>query len=455
MTAATETARELLGGRYRLVDVIGRGGMSTVYRARDEALGREVAIKRFDVGAVDPIRQEAELGILAGLDHHNVITMLDAGMQRRDDGREVRYIVMPVVRGMNLRERLRGSRIAARNVAEIGYDLAEALEYVHAHNVIHRDVKPSNILLVDYGNQAPRARAKLTDFGIAITEGMDLTAGTTTGTAAYLSPEQAAGEGVGPASDVYATGLVLLQCFTRRIEYPGTPVESAMARLFRQPVLPEYLPERWRLLLGAMTARDPADRPSARELVAALRQLVIAESGRHREQPFLPSDGAEAAEFMDTIPNEALHRITAMAARLFDAPISVVSLNHHGRTRLVSHYGEDVEQIARQIDLAATDVPRDEPFVIEDARRHPELADTPLVRPPIGLRFYAGVPLRGSDDRTLGTLSVADFRPAAVSTAQLEHLVDLAALAVAQIELRQEGTTGDVRAQTGSVPPVL
>ncbi|HEY4224577.1 MAG TPA: serine/threonine-protein kinase [Pseudolysinimonas sp.] len=333
--ATADTTTELLGGRYRLESVIGRGGLSTVYRGRDEALGRTIAVKCFDVGRMDAAREEVELAILAGLDHHNLVTMLDAGTHPDAQGRRMRYIVMPLVRGMDLQERLRGSPIAARNIAEIGYDLAEALEYVHAQNVVHRDVKPSNILLVDYGNDAPRARAKLTDFGIAVAEDIErfTVTGTTTGTAAYLSPEQAAGEPVGAPTDIYAAGLVLLQCFTRTIEFPGTVVESAVARLSRAPRIPEYLPENWRGLLTSMTARDPAQRPSARELVSALRQLIIAESGRHKEQAFFPPpDETGNADAINTIPNEALHRITVMAARLFEAPISVVSIHDHDRT---------------------------------------------------------------------------------------------------------------------------
>lgn len=285
VATTAESTDELVGGRYRLESVIGHGGLSTVHRARDEMLGRDVAIKWLNIGPADRAREEAELSILAGLDHHNLISVLDAGTHVGPAGSDIRYIVMPLVRGVNLEERLRGSRIAARNIAEIGYDLAEALEYIHARDVVHRDVKPSNILLVDYGNEAARARAKLTDFGIAVAPGMErfTAAGTTTGTAAYLSPEQAAGEPVGPPSDIYAAGLVLLQCFTRAIEYPGSVVESAVARLSRQPHVPDHLPDHWRALLTSMTARDPRDRPSGRELVSALRQAVIAESGRHKE----------------------------------------------------------------------------------------------------------------------------------------------------------------------------
>lgn len=436
VSTTAESTYELLGGRYRLESVIGHGGLSTVHRARDEMLGRDVAIKWLNLGPTDRAREDAELSILAGLDHHNLISVLDAGSHADAAGRDVRYIVMPLVRGVNLEERLHGSRIAARNIAEIGYDLAEALEYIHAQDVVHRDVKPSNILLVDYGNDAARARAKLTDFGIAVAPGMErfTAAGTTTGTAAYLSPEQAAGEPVGPPSDIYAAGLVLLQCFTRAIEFPGTVVESAIARLSRQPQIPDYLPDHWRALLTSMTARDPRDRPSGRELVSALRQAVIAESGRHKEnEGFFSPEEDGAADPVKPIPNEALHRITAMAARLFDAPIAVVSVRADDRTWLVSHYGDEVEKIVRQLDLTGSEPPRDEPYVVEDALRHPELSETPLVQPPIGLRFYAGVPLKASDGATLGTLSIADFVPHSFSASLLQNLQDLAALVVVQL----------------------
>ncbi|MCU1533779.1 MAG: hypothetical protein JWR53_260 [Glaciihabitans sp.] len=416
--------------------------MATVYRARDEFLGRAVAVKLFDVDIVDAGRQESELAVLASLDHHGLVNLFDAGVDYNTGGRAQRYLVMALVTGINLQERLRGARIATRNIAEIGYDMAEALEYVHGQNVVHRDIKPSNILLVDYGTDAPRARAKLMDFGIAVSDDVErMTAeGATTGTAGYLSPEQAAGAAVGKPTDVYSLGLVLLQCFTRALEFPGTAVESAVARLSRDPVMPSYLPEHWRDLLASMTARDPAARPPARDLVSAFRQLVIAETGRHRdaESDVFPGSD-ERSDNLDTIPDEALHRATAMAARLFAAPISVVSIVDHDRTWLVSHYGEEVEEIVRQLDLSNPEAPSTETVVIENALTDPRSADSNLVTGPGGLRFYVGVPLQRKDGRTIGTLSVADFVPGTASESQLASLQDLAALIMAQLELRQEG----------------
>ena len=445
--AAGDMAGRLLGGRYRIESVIGFGGMATVYRAMDEALGRAVAVKLFDSGTLDPGRQESELSVLASLDHHGVVNLYDAGVDRDDHGHSSRFLVMALVTGHNLHERIQIAPIASRNIAEIGYDMAEALEYIHARNVLHRDIKPSNILLVDYGNDAPRARAKLTDFGIALSDDIErMTAeGRTTGTAAYLSPEQVAGTPLTPASDVYSLGLVLLQSFTRAIEFPGSMVESAMARLTRDPVIPIFLPDHWRHLLAAMTARDPGDRPVGNELVSLLQQTVIADSARHKDvesDTFYPSDPDPSmvrSAILDTIPDEALHRVTAMAARLFSAPISIVSVVDHDRTWFRSHYGPDVEQIARDVDLSTATLAHAEPVIIEDGQTDPRSQGSHLVTGPLGLRFYVGVPLKRSDGQTIGTLSVLDFTPRSASAAEVANLQDLAALVVAQLETRHEG----------------
>jgi serine/threonine protein kinase len=444
---AGNMAGRLLGARYRVESTIGFGGMATVYRATDEVLGRAVAVKLFDSNTLDPARQESELAVLASLDHHGVVNLYDAGLDTDDSGRTRRYLIMALVTGQNLHERIQVSPIASRHIAEIGYDMAEALEYIHARNVLHRDIKPSNILLVDYGDDAPRARAKLTDFGIALSDDIErMTAeGETTGTAAYLSPEQVTGTPLTAASDVYSLGLVLLQSFTRAIEFPGSMVESAMARLSRDPAIPEFLPDHWRDLLSAMTARDPAQRPQGRELVSLLRQTIIADSARHKDaesdafSPGEPHSSTGRAAILDTIPDEALHRVTAMAARLFSAPISIVSVVDHDRTWFRSHYGPEVEQIARAVDLRTATIPHAEPVIIEDGQKDPRSQDSHLVTGALGLRFYVGVPLKRSDGQTIGTLSVLDFVPRSASDAEVANLQDLAALVVAQLETRHEG----------------
>jgi serine/threonine protein kinase len=447
-STADPPTEKVLGGRYRLIEPIGHGGMAAVFRARDEALGRDVAVKLFHTESAQSGRIDGELAVLAALDHHALVQLYDAGAEYDEFGRVNRYLVMALVRGNDLYQHLSSAaRLSPRHIAEIGYDIAEALDYIHARGVIHRDIKPSNILLVDYRDGSSRARARLTDFGIALADDMArLTAeGATTGTAGYLSPEQASGMTVAAATDVYSLGLVLLECFTRHLEFPGSVVESAIARLERDPVVPADLPELWQDLLGAMTARDPAKRPVGHDLVAALRQVVIAESGRHKEssaEPLFESEARRSAArsrsaIIDTLPDEALDRVTAMAARLFSAPIAIVSIVDHDRTWFKSHYGPGVDQIARQVDLSAAPAPSESPVIIRDGRVDERTRDSALVTGPLGLRFYVGVPLRRTDGRVIGTLSVLDFVAGEASETEVANLEDLAALVVSQLELRQ------------------
>ena len=269
----------LIAGRYRLIEPIGHGGMATVYRGLDEALGRDIAVKLFRASAVDPDdvgRQETEMRLLASLTHPGLVTLYDAGKDDagRDDGPDGEpraFLVMELVDGPDLRKRLREHPVPAADVAYLGAELAGALAYIHARGVIHRDVKPANILLPPaVAGTAPRA--KLTDFGIArMIDGARFTAtGATLGTANYLSPEQASGRSATGASDIYSLGLVVLECLTGRIEFGGSPLEAAVARLSRDPEIPESLGKQWRPLLSGMTSRDPDTRPTAAEVSSAL-----------------------------------------------------------------------------------------------------------------------------------------------------------------------------------------
>ncbi len=453
-TEDAQSAAPLLDGRYRLEHAIGQGGMSTVYRGVDESLHRPVAVKVFHAGTVDVARQEAELGVLAALEHHNLVSLLDTGVVTGRDGTHQRYLVMALVTGQDLEERLALGPLAARHIAEIGYDMAEALDYIHSHGVVHRDIKPSNILLVDYGNDSDRARARLTDFGIALAAGVErLTAdGVTTGTAAYLSPEQARGAEVGAPSDVYSLGLVLLQCFTRRREFPGSLVESAVARLSRDPVVPEPLPDHWKHLLTAMTAQDPAARPAGADLVTMLRDVVIAETtGADHVVDTAPAGPAPTTAdtprpaTLDSLPEEALGRTTAMAARLFDAPIALVEVLDEDRAWSQSYIAPGVDDAARHINFRNGFAPVPVPVVIPDGSVHPEMQHSPLVTGPLGIRFYVSVPLVRHDGSPIGTLAVLDTKPRQATEADLANLHDLAALAVTQLEIRQESlrTTSD------------
>jgi hypothetical protein len=254
-------------GRYTLGDLIGRGGAAEVYRARDELLGRDVAVKLFPagVGEADESRRQREVQTLAGMNHPGLVTIYDVGQE----GSRA-YFVMQLIEGESLADRIRSGPLRLGDVVALGAALADALTYVHRHGVVHRDIKPGNVLLDTDG------RPHLSDFGIAVlADATNITAtGMVIGTASYLSPEQVRGQPVGPASDVYALGLVLLECITARREYPGNALEAAVARLHRPPDIPPDLPGPLGGLLVAMTRDEPAERPTTDQVVNELRMLA-------------------------------------------------------------------------------------------------------------------------------------------------------------------------------------
>ncbi|WP_028270524.1 serine/threonine-protein kinase [Arthrobacter sp. UNC362MFTsu5.1] len=333
-SSPSDTA-EVLGGRYRLGDVIGRGGMASVYTARDENLGRDVALKLFAPQAADADelkRQEAEIELLATLNHPSLVTLFDAGIDSRVPEEPRPFLTMELIEGQDLRSRIRHSPVPLDELAVIGAGVADALAYVHNLGIIHRDIKPANIMLVQVRPGEP-LRPKLADFGIArIVDGTRLTAtGTMVGTAAYLSPEQARGADLGPASDIYSLGLVLLECIKGAVEYPGSAIESAVARLHRAPGIPDDVPAEWASLISSMTALEPMDRPTAADVEIALRHaLVSPESipGAVAQEPtrILPAPPSrpplvapDTTQELDSVP-AAPARTTAQLAASGDGP---------------------------------------------------------------------------------------------------------------------------------------
>ncbi|MBW4721222.1 serine/threonine-protein kinase [Saccharothrix obliqua] len=257
---------EVVDGRYALGNLYGSGGMAEVYRAFDTKLDRKVAIKLF-VGPAsheDRIRLHREAQVLAELHCPGVVTVYDTGSYR---GRP--FYVMQPVEGGTLRRRMR-EPLLPEVVAGIGAQVADILAHVHRHGVVHRDVKPSNILL-----EPDERRVYLADFGLALQAQVTRVTrtGVLVGTAGYLAPEQVRGAEVGPPADVYALGLVLLECLTGRPEYPGGDTEAALARLYREPRVPPHLPAGWGEVLAAMTTTLPSKRPTAAECAALLAPL--------------------------------------------------------------------------------------------------------------------------------------------------------------------------------------
>ena len=204
--------------------------------------------------------------------------VFDAGIDAATENDPKPYLVMELVHGRTLGDRIARGPLPPSEVAGIASQLSTALGYIHRRGIVHRDIKPANILLADPEEPGMSATAKLTDFGIArLVDGARMTmTGFTVGTANYLSPEQVASGDVGPPSDVYSLGLVLLECLTGTVAYPGHGVEAALARLHRPPAISDPVPDGWKRLLTAMTDSDPAARPSAADIGVLVTGLADA-----------------------------------------------------------------------------------------------------------------------------------------------------------------------------------
>src|SRR5213082_3196148 len=236
--AVTDTLlNTLFDGRYRIVRKLGTGGMANVYLAEDEVLGRRVAIKILndrhagDDQFVERFRREAKNA--ASLSHPNIVSIYDRG-----EAEGTYYIAMEYLDGRSLKELIlsRGDAPIAV-VVEYARQILSALRLAHRHGIVHRDIKPHNVLVDGEG------RVKVTDFGIARAGASQMTeAGSIVGTAQYLSPEQARGGDVDQRSDLYSLGVVLYELLTGKTPFDGeTPVEIAMKHLSTPPKPPSKL----------------------------------------------------------------------------------------------------------------------------------------------------------------------------------------------------------------------
>lgn len=257
----------VVGGRYRLTELLGSGGTADVFRGTDVRLRRGVAVKVFRPGAcavtAERFCQEAEL--LGRLSHPALVAVHDVGRHASSV-----YVVMRLVEGVTLREHILDGPLPGDRVAHLGARLASALEHVHAAGVVHRDVKPSNILIGLDG--APH----LADFGISrlVDDPTRTVPGTLVGTIPYLAPEQLLGHGSGPASDIHALGLVLLEALKGEREYPGSPLQAGTARALRPPHIPTRAPAGLASAIEAMTRTDPTHRPHAGQCVHLLNSAM-------------------------------------------------------------------------------------------------------------------------------------------------------------------------------------
>jgi serine/threonine protein kinase len=267
---------ETVAGRYRIERTLGRGGMATVFLAHDAELHRQVAVKVLadDLSGDEAFRNRflRESRLAARLSHPNVVQVFDAGEVAGQP-----YIVMEYVRGETVADLLsRRRKVSPAEAVALVADACDGLQHAHEHGLVHRDVKPQNLLVRDDGC------VKVADLGIARTaDSTRLTQhGTILGTAAYLSPEQAAGEEVTGAADLYSLGAVLYELLTGRTPYEFSSLAELAAKQSSGEIVPPRdvdptIPDRLEAVVMRCLARDPGFRPdSAAELAAELRAAL-------------------------------------------------------------------------------------------------------------------------------------------------------------------------------------
>jgi eukaryotic-like serine/threonine-protein kinase len=299
---------EVIAGRYELLELVGKGGMSSVWKAHDRLLDRDVAIKVLhehytqDEEYVERFRREARS--VAQVSHPNIVTVIDRG---EDAGRQ--YIVFEFVEGENLKELIeREGRLPVRDALLLALQMARALGFAHDRGLVHRDVKPQNVLLNDEG------QAKMTDFGIARSVDVDgvTVTGTVLGTSEYIAPEQARGQRVDALTDVYSLGVVLYELLTGAVPFQGESFVTVALRHVNEPP-PDVLerrpdcPPRVALLLERTMAKNPDDRPTMDELVDEL-EACLGELDPMSEQATMISRAPAAPHGRRTPPRSRQRR---------------------------------------------------------------------------------------------------------------------------------------------------
>jgi serine/threonine-protein kinase len=341
---------KVISGRYELEELVGSGGMSGVYRAHDRLLERKVALKilhqRYgeDAEYLERFRREARA--VARLSHPNIVTVIDRGV---DDDRQ--FIVFEYIEGEDLKQRVdRAGPLPVGQVIELGVQIARALAFAHERGIVHRDVKPQNVLLNGEG------AVKVTDFGIArsldVERGVTQT-GTVLGTSNYIAPEQASGQPVDERSDVYSLGVVLFELLAGQVPFPGENFvavalkhvhEPAPSVLERRPDTPPQLAA----LIDSMLAKHHDDRPSMDQVVAELEHLRGATGEAQAtaviRRPAAPSRRPRPARRRTPWPIA----LAAVGAILLGAAFGALILRDRGDGGEGALPGEDVIPIALQ-----------------------------------------------------------------------------------------------------------
>jgi tRNA A-37 threonylcarbamoyl transferase component Bud32 len=431
-------------GKYEVIEKIATGGFGTVYKAWDPMIRRPVALKTCELpDAVMRARVFREARLAGGLKHPNITTVYEFGV----DG-IVPFLAQELLSGGDLDKVIaREESLPITEKVRILIDIASALDHAHRAGVIHRDVKPANIRILDNGD------VKIMDFGIA--KSLDSTTnitkdGTAVGSTSYMSPEQIVGEAVDSRTDIFSFGVVAYEILSGVKPFAHEKLFLLLEQIVKtepaplSKVAPQVPPSLVAVVERAMR-KKPEDRfASAGELEAALESVMrelgglptgAEEAPRDRETAGLDAPVRDA--ILDTAAETDFDDITRLASALCEAPLASLSFGDRDRLWFKSTVGFDRSEIPLWTSFGAWALEEPDVLVVRDTAEDDRFSADPFVRGAPGVRFYAGAPLRTGEGRVLGALCVMDRQPRELSAEQIESLRALSRQAVAQLELRR------------------
>jgi adenylate cyclase len=430
-------------GRYLIMEWVGSGGMGTVYRARDTRLQRDVALKflpgHLSVALHAEERLLVEARAAAALEHPNVCTIHEFG--ESEEGHP--FIAMAFYEGETLKERLRREPLRPVESAAIAVQIARGLGAAHSRGIVHRDVKPGNVMLTADGT------VRLLDFGLAKLSDVTLTGpGVTLGTLAYMSPEQAEGELVDRRTDLWSLGVVLYEMLTGTLPFRGGNDLALLLSILhedpepvtkRRPDVPAPLPTIVRRLLQ----KDPDTRyASAAELLAELGLALPL--GRVQVPENEPQRVAALRSYgiLDSPPEMIYDELIELAARICRTPSAYIKFFDENRVWFKSKVGlpPDLTEMSREATLCNWTLCQSDLVIIPDCAADERTRDHVTVRDWPKVRFYCSMPLINSEGYALGTFCVFDYAPHEMNFEEQETIRTLARQVVTNLELRRLST---------------
>ncbi|MGL6094588.1 MAG: GAF domain-containing serine/threonine-protein kinase [Fimbriiglobus sp.] len=452
--SATRLLRVGQFGRYRVEKLLGRGGMGAVVRAFDPVLDRTVAIKVLHARAGGPAANAAflkEARAAAGIHNDHVVLVYTFG---EENG--VAYLVMQYCPGGSLQTRIDSSaQMSREEIVDIARQAARGLAAAHARGLVHRDVKPSNLLIEPIPGGR---RVRVADFGLCHTAATPLPEkdGCVAGTPAYMPPEQVNGQPVDASSDLYSLGVILFQMVVGRLPFVANTPDELMRMHVITPapvpsqVCPGVCSPDMEALIVSLLKKDPAARPqSVAEVLARLDAIADGDSITPAERARLAA--LDSYKVLDSAPDPVIDALTHMASQVAGTPIALVTLIDKDRQWVKSRVGIQVTQTARNMSFCTHVVAEAAQVVVPDTTEDPRFRDHPAVRANPNIRFYVGTPLTTGAGDTLGSLCVVDQQTRQMTPEQLSALSALSRLVMNQLELQRN--VAELRDRLGVEPP--